>query len=577
MNLSTSTSTSHKTYRPLSTSALSSPPPLSSAGLSSRLDQSASTTESNHPTSYRLSTLIPNRSGYLSFLGRSSTADFIAEPRAQGWRRRSASLKSIFSSISTGLKRVRSNSSFSAYSYESSLVLPPPVEYRKVENEGLGRTVGGSPSSSSAGKIQVEDIWKLEAKYLKGDFGHCLSGARCISITDPVAEFADELLQSTVIINSSDDSLSNVTPLPILRARPRVSAGLECWPCPIAAREPALARLAATSPTSPELIIEADDFAEMPTCVRVQDTGTGRRGKRTTTLKISDCRSGTAAGSTKRVPTQRSVHPVRGGKCALETVRPSLEAGDMQSRLSTVSRSRLIVANPDPESEGEEEEDGSWLTPSSRGQAHLEADTSFDAPAARDLTVDNELGRSLVGARTSATVPDVVRIARERRSVSFRRAIGSSPIQEQGFSLPQFQDTDSESESFTANNHTGGHQDEVGQCNCTSHDRVQNDKHDSSHAPTNPRIERSYREQLRRLYVSPYNDSPTPNTAWVVVRPPPDSIAGPTGCEGGLHGEASATTTEEKKRGTGKRRLVRGGQGRVMKKLKRGNWRRVGW
>ncbi|WVF66608.1 hypothetical protein IAT40_001348 [Kwoniella sp. CBS 6097] len=622
MNLSASTSSN--IYQPLSTSVLASPPPLSSAGLSSRLGQSTSTSNSARNNSYRLSTLLPNTSGYLSFFGRSFSADLKPDSRSQKWRQRSSSLKSLFPSISAKLKRVRFNASFSAYKYESNRVLPPPVEYRKVEKyeENESETCEGSPSSLSMGRTRIEDDWKTEAKYLKEDFSCCLSGARCIGITDPVGDLTDELLQSTVVISSTDDPFPDLPPLPVLRARPRASANLGYSPNSATAQKPALESILASPP--PELVLDDDDdnHVQRPIRIEVEDIGkdSGKKGVKKATLRISDCRSGTAAGSTKRVPTQKSVHPTFGRKRTAEDDR------SRDSRISVVSSSsRLIVTNPDPDSESESdgEDDGPLCTPYSRSYSKPQtgADTagsqessatvtptasddfcsirtivngqegiprrnsmSIAAPASSirpnflalnghySLVLDSDdygylLSLHSLSVRNGLSDDDVLRLHKHNRSVSFSQAIASSPVD--AYTPCQSYGTPLESPTMIADII----QDVNDHLSCRPQ-QEHNHVHENAQGATDPHLRRTYREHLRRMYVSPYNDSPTPNTAWVIVRPPPEGTIAENRLGGGIQA-SDASAVDVSGRGQGKRGLVRGGKGRMFEKLKRGDWRRV--
>ncbi|OCF34819.1 hypothetical protein I316_03363 [Kwoniella heveanensis BCC8398] len=350
--------------------------------------------------------------------------------------------------------------------------------------------------------------------------------------------------------------------------------------------------------------------------VKLRDVGMGdgmNEAEAMTTLRISDCRSGTAGGSTKRVPTQKSVHPVLGSRRNPDK-RITHDEQHESNRFSVASSLRLFVTNPDSESDEEEDDesgvqsphdrcpidrkpvDGSTVTPDSPStssssdglwstrtmvnghetarrctSAQSDSTSSFersDPLMLKDeysLVLDSDeyeylLSLHSLTVRNGLCGPDVVRLSREGRSISFSRACEPSSKQDDA-SLPQPGGAAADSETaFGTVNHLIERY-EVG--GPPSHDYRHDDGPDR--VSTLPGIRQSYREHLRRIYVSPYNGSPTPNTAWVVVQPPPESVAGVDHTLNLQHGS--------KQSGNRKRGLVRGGRGGVLKKLKGDHWR----
>ncbi|KAK6904769.1 hypothetical protein I204_06630 [Kwoniella mangroviensis CBS 8886] len=276
---------------PLSPSSLHSPPPLSSAGLSSRITSSVSTV---HP---RLSTLLPNSSGYLAFSSRPK------QEIIQKNKKRSYSFSSYFRRLPRRLNRSFS-STVSRGGPKDRLNSPArPQEYVRKEKEK-------DPVTREEEWKEVEDEWKSQAKGLKEGYMQCLNGARCITITDPIGDLTDEFLQSTVIISSSQDPFPHVSDMTHQSSRRRSSSTPELSR-PILPTLPGKFNLSPVPP-SPASYTPLKSSKEDHDGVHRDETHEEEVIE--DNARILDVRAGTASSSTRRVPTQKSVHPTLGNK-----------------------------------------------------------------------------------------------------------------------------------------------------------------------------------------------------------------------------------------------------------------------
>ncbi|WVQ64371.1 uncharacterized protein L199_002534 [Kwoniella botswanensis] len=299
---------------PLSPSSLHSPPPLSSAGLSSRITSSINTV---HP---RISTLLPNSSGYLAFFSRPKQETF------QKNKKRSNSLSSYFRSLPGRLHRSFSSTVSRGGPKDRLNSTARPQEYVRREKEKVGVT-------REKEWKDVEDEWKSQAKGSKEGYMQCLNGAKCIIITDPIGDLTDEFLQSTVIISSSQEPCPHVSDIAHPSSRRRSSSTPEV-------RRPILPTLPGKSNLSPVPPSPAS-YTPLKSSSADHD-GIHRDGSHEVEMmddnaRILDVRAGTASSSTRRVPTQKSVHPTLGNK--------STENGEMVNHHSI------------PEMDDSEEED----------------------------------------------------------------------------------------------------------------------------------------------------------------------------------------------------------------------------
>ncbi|WVW81335.1 hypothetical protein I302_103326 [Kwoniella bestiolae CBS 10118] len=294
---------------PLSPSSLTSPPPLSSAGLSSRITSSINTV---HP---RFSTLLPNSSGYLAFFSR---------PRQQPAKQhRSTSFPSYFRSLPGRLNRSIS----SIRRGESKKPDSPPRPHQHLKKEE-----GDEKHREEGEWKEVEDDWKFQAKGLKEGYMQCLNGAKCITITDPIGDLTDEYLHSTVIISSSQDPFPHLPNLAHRSPRRRSSSlpELRHSTSPTVSSKPNLSPIPPSplvEPTSYKLTRDVDDNGVNEKKGRGQ-TEDEREEASGDNARILDVRAGTASSSTRRVPTQKSVHPTLGHK--------SIELNDMARRHSII-------------------------------------------------------------------------------------------------------------------------------------------------------------------------------------------------------------------------------------------------
>ncbi|WRT63276.1 uncharacterized protein IL334_000179 [Kwoniella shivajii] len=245
---------------PLSQSTFTSPPPLSSAGLSSRI-------QATHP---RFSTILPNSSGYLSFLSRPRpTANTSSIPLES--KHRSNAFFSNIRNVSSQL--CKSFSTSRDKKRNISRRFSPPQEYIKSQSQQAEQN--DAPRRKEWRDVELD--WKSQAKSLNDGYIQCLNAARCVSINDPTKGVRnnDDGSQPTIIISSSDDPSS-----PLHTSSSNLLKSNQTHPDEIA--------LVSTSPLGENTLEQQDE--EEP-------------------IRFMDFRAGTANSSTKRVPTQKSVHP----------------------------------------------------------------------------------------------------------------------------------------------------------------------------------------------------------------------------------------------------------------------------
>ncbi|WWC97502.1 hypothetical protein V866_004385 [Kwoniella sp. B9012] len=276
---------------PLSPSSLHSPPPLSSAGLSSRITSSINTF---HP---RLSTLLPNSSGYLAFFSRPR------QETIQKNKKRSYSLSSYFRSLPRRLNWSFS-STISRRCPKDRLNSPArPQEYvrREKEKDGVTREEEWK---------EIEDEWKSQSKGLREGYMQCLSGAKCITITDPIGDLTDEFLQSTVIISSSQDPFPHVSDKAHQSSRCRSSSTPEVRHLIL----PTLPPKSNLSPVPPSPASYTPLKSSKADHDGVHRDESQEEEAIEDDARILDVRAGTTSSSTRRVPTQKSVHPTLGNQ-----------------------------------------------------------------------------------------------------------------------------------------------------------------------------------------------------------------------------------------------------------------------
>ncbi|WWD06272.1 hypothetical protein V865_004361 [Kwoniella europaea PYCC6329] len=502
---------------PLSPSSLHSPPPLSSAGLSSRITSSVNTV---HP---RLSTLLPNSSGYLAFFSRPQ------QENIQKNKQRSFSLSSYFRSLPRRLNRSFSSTVGRRGSEDRLNSSARPQEYAENEKEKDGVT-------REEEWKEIEDEWKSQAKGLREGYMQCLNGAKCITITDPIGDLTDEFLQSTVVISSSQDPFPHVSDIAHQSSRRRSSSTPE-------PRHPILPTLPGKSNLSP--------FPGSPASYtllkssKADHDGVDRDESHEEEViednaRILDVRAGTASSSTRRVSTQKSVHPTLGNK--------STENGEMANH------------HPIPDMDDSEEEDlktprqvddavfEPLIFPIPRIKRHLpdHGDTTFSAddgsasiPKADSSTTRSSSSNTITPhrpARPSAPAPPLTTPS-ERGSLVLNPDeyeyllplqvidIINSPISDSHTSsshprystrIKRSQSTSISSSSTarpivrpnnTLNNDTPLYSIE-GNAQSLS---VQSPSTTSTYQPNfQGRTRDVYREHLRRAVVQHYNDSPTP-------------------------------------------------------------------
>ncbi|WWC67250.1 uncharacterized protein I206_101157 [Kwoniella pini CBS 10737] len=263
---------------PVSTT-LNSPPPLSSAGLSDRISYL-----SDPNTSYpRLSTLIPNPSGYLAFFSRHSenTSDDEGFNRSSSFRawKYLRSIKKRLRSYNATLRNKSTKSQASRFAQEYQ---KPPVgfklDYAKKEHGGI----------------------KTERRYQdrrsKGSHIRCLNKLLCSSEIRSNSAIRGQMTSPIVLVSSKNDPYHNSS----------FAAGMEETDhCHTHLRKRLSPTLKNQHDNPPTTLLKKVNIGE----VKLNDLQSGTGYFQPAHARILDSRAGTASSSTRRVPTQKSVHP----------------------------------------------------------------------------------------------------------------------------------------------------------------------------------------------------------------------------------------------------------------------------
>ncbi|WWC57657.1 uncharacterized protein I303_100190 [Kwoniella dejecticola CBS 10117] len=266
-----------------------SPPSLSSAGLSDRIAAPSTTTSTSAASHPRLSTLLPNTSGYLAFLSKPNAE--LPKAKAHGPERSSSTWwKEYFRKIKTTAQRRRSlmyNKDSKSHEYARGL----------EEDETTLKSRG-----QSSGAVKLERQFPNSRKKRKINMG-CIGGGRRALEDDGPGH--NDRPSPTVIISSHDDPTkrpSSIYAGPSTSARPNDRS-------PPYSEEPIQSRRP-MPPSLPLQIIRGNQGLNARRRTFVEPLSTGK----IVNARIVDSRAGTAISSTKRVPTQKSVHPVLGSQ-----------------------------------------------------------------------------------------------------------------------------------------------------------------------------------------------------------------------------------------------------------------------